>query len=195
MNHSKPSGVSAGMACDTDYVYTRPLTEDELRARHMYWGKTPRHLQKGLPKFDGKDFYPPSPTREPATKSESEQRALPSGQPGINFGCGLTRKTESDPFHAKEDSLNPRFEKPEAKVSHAVPIIDPVTLDRLDAQKTPKATTASQQGSKDASPMKTSPSKSLSSGNQGSSDRRALDRSRYVVFQGSTCNDVQLTKQ
>jgi hypothetical protein len=46
-----------------DYVYNRELTEDELRARHMYWGMAPAHLQKGLPKFDGKDFYPPSPVK------------------------------------------------------------------------------------------------------------------------------------
>lgn len=45
------------------YIYSRELTEDELRARHMYWGRAPRHLQKGLPKFDGKDFYPPSPVK------------------------------------------------------------------------------------------------------------------------------------
>lgn len=46
-----------------EYVYGRELTEDELRARHMYWGNTPRHLQKGLPKFNGKDFFPPSPVK------------------------------------------------------------------------------------------------------------------------------------
>lgn len=182
---TKPFG-----APDAGYTYARQLTEEEERARHVYWGKVPSK-GLGLPKFDGKDFYPPSPVREPTTKSESRQRALPSERPDIDLGYGRPSKTESDPFHAKGDSLHPRFEKPEAKVSHAVPIIDPVTLDRLDAQKTPKATASSKKGSKDASPMKPSSSKSLGSGKQASSsDRRTLDSSRYVAFQEDTCDDI-----
>lgn len=57
-------GLHPNLAQRVDYTYSRDLTEDELRARHMYWGKAPHHLQKGLPKFDGKDFYPPSPVKE-----------------------------------------------------------------------------------------------------------------------------------
>ncbi|XWW97760.1 hypothetical protein V2A60_005747 [Cordyceps javanica] len=59
-----PTGGSQEKARETGYQYVRDLTDDELRARHMYWGKAPHHLQRGLPKFDGKDFYPPSPTRD-----------------------------------------------------------------------------------------------------------------------------------
>ncbi|EHK26601.1 uncharacterized protein TRIVIDRAFT_69519 [Trichoderma virens Gv29-8] len=67
-----PPGMSVEHARDTDYVYPRQLTEDELRARHMYWGKTPHHLQSGLPKFDGKNFYPPSPQRSHCAENDSE---------------------------------------------------------------------------------------------------------------------------
>jgi len=59
-----PHGVHASLAKPTDFVYSRPLTDDELRARYLYWGKAPRSVQSGLPKFDGKDFYPPSPVKK-----------------------------------------------------------------------------------------------------------------------------------
>jgi hypothetical protein len=32
----------------------------------LYWGAAPTFAQKGLPKFDGKDFYPPSPIKQNA---------------------------------------------------------------------------------------------------------------------------------
>ncbi|KAM0620774.1 hypothetical protein ACHAQG_007260 [Verticillium nonalfalfae] len=57
-------GVNQRDAKDEDYIYHRQLTDDEVRARHLYWGNAPRSVQKGLPKYDGKDFYPPSPTKE-----------------------------------------------------------------------------------------------------------------------------------
>lgn len=59
-----PRGVDATEAKGTDLLYSRPLTEEEIRARHLYWGRAPRAIQSGLPKFDGKDFYPPSPVKE-----------------------------------------------------------------------------------------------------------------------------------
>src|SRR5687768_6896196 len=93
------------MARDTDYAYTRSLTEDELRARHMYWGKTPRHLQKGLPKFDGKDFYPPSPTKgrsaDRSTSSTSSNRRLPVGNAPLDYGLSSV-KVEADLFRSLE---------------------------------------------------------------------------------------------
>jgi hypothetical protein len=56
-----------------DYVYPRELTDEELRARHLYWGKAPRELQRGLPKFDGKDFFPPSPIKKSANMASVDQ--------------------------------------------------------------------------------------------------------------------------
>ncbi|OAA53998.1 hypothetical protein ISF_08478 [Cordyceps fumosorosea ARSEF 2679] len=64
-----PTGSNQEKARETGYQYVRDLSNDELRARHMYWGKAPHHLQRGLPKFDGKDFYPPSPTRDRTSES------------------------------------------------------------------------------------------------------------------------------
>jgi hypothetical protein len=55
-----PRGPNAN---GSDFMYSRPLTDEEIRARHLYWGKAPRSVQSGLPKFDGKDFYPPSPVK------------------------------------------------------------------------------------------------------------------------------------
>ncbi len=62
---SLPHGVHHNDGSRAGFIYSRPLTEDEIRARHLYWGDAPRSVLKGsgLPKFDGKDFYPPSPTK------------------------------------------------------------------------------------------------------------------------------------
>lgn len=58
-----PPGMNFGKALSTDLIYSRPLTEEEKQARHLYWGKAPREVCKGLPRFDGRDFYPPSPIK------------------------------------------------------------------------------------------------------------------------------------
>jgi hypothetical protein len=58
-----PQDMQASDAKATDLIYPRALTEEELHARVLYWGKAPRPAQSGLPKFDGKDFYPPSPVK------------------------------------------------------------------------------------------------------------------------------------
>ena len=68
-------GVNAGAHRDQQFTYSRPLTEQELKARELYWGNGGKqHQQKGLPKFDGKDFYPPSPTK-PSAISVSQSRS------------------------------------------------------------------------------------------------------------------------
>ncbi|GJN85069.1 hypothetical protein PLIIFM63780_008633 [Purpureocillium lilacinum] len=90
------AGCDPTLASDADYIYERELTEDELRARHLFWGNTPRSLQKGLPKFDGKDFYPPSPVR--ANMPEPKlRRPVPIDH--IQYGHDLSKtKADSDPF-------------------------------------------------------------------------------------------------
>lgn len=68
-------GVNTGTHRDQQFTYSRPLTEQELKARELYWGNGGKqHHQKGLPKFDGKDFYPPSPTK-PSAISVSQSRS------------------------------------------------------------------------------------------------------------------------
>ncbi|KAL6700346.1 hypothetical protein J3F84DRAFT_402516 [Trichoderma pleuroticola] len=96
-----PPGMRVEHARDTDYIYPRQLTEDELRARHMYWGKAPHHLQSGLPKFDGKNFYPPSPDRSQCGEHESEvgrgQGSLHNKASQIENGDG---NVSTDPFQS-----------------------------------------------------------------------------------------------
>lgn len=96
-----PLGINCGSMIDTGYSYTRELTEDELRARHMYWGKAPRHLQKGLPKFDGKDFYPPSPVKPSSSEASSTtslpSRKYPTEHDEVSYPT-TTSATDTDPF-------------------------------------------------------------------------------------------------
>ncbi|KAL7787774.1 hypothetical protein V8C37DRAFT_261593 [Trichoderma ceciliae] len=98
-----PLGMSVERARDTDYVYPRQLTEDELRARHMYWGKAPHHLQSGLPKFDGKDFYPPSPARSHSPDNDSalnrEYDSVLVKTSEVESG-GKNGGNEADPFRS-----------------------------------------------------------------------------------------------
>ncbi|KAK0389903.1 hypothetical protein NLU13_3476 [Sarocladium strictum] len=100
-----PAHANPKTATDADYAYTRTLTEDELRARHMYWGNTPRELQKGLPKFDGKDFYPPSPTKgrstDRDTSSTGSSRVIPVGNPALDYGLPKL-SAEADLFRSVE---------------------------------------------------------------------------------------------
>lgn len=95
-----PKGVNPHTARDQDYVYNRPLTEEERRARFLYWGKAPKSAVRGLPKFDGKHFYPPSPGKAPAAGSAHENGA----------GHGY-RQTESDgdPFRPMTPVKNTNF--------------------------------------------------------------------------------------
>lgn len=59
-----PDHVNPKTARDADYVYGRELTDEELRARFLYWGRAPMSARQGLPKYDGKHFYPPSPMKQ-----------------------------------------------------------------------------------------------------------------------------------
>ncbi|KAH7320219.1 hypothetical protein B0I35DRAFT_231660 [Stachybotrys elegans] len=95
-----PQGVDPKSIEDADYTYMRELTEDELRARHMYWGRAPRHLQKGLPKFDGKDFYPPSPVKMSGstdTDTTSTSYSITTGDTRVRYTVNMP-DVEADPF-------------------------------------------------------------------------------------------------
>lgn len=50
-----------------EYDYNRQLTNEERQARYLYWGKAPRSVGQGLPKYDGKNFYPASPVKHNAS--------------------------------------------------------------------------------------------------------------------------------
>ncbi|KAH8816343.1 hypothetical protein F5884DRAFT_872930 [Xylogone sp. PMI_703] len=66
-----PPGKSISQVQSNEYVYSRPLTAEELRARHLYWGSAPRATHTGLPRFDGKDFYPASPVKGLDSRDQS----------------------------------------------------------------------------------------------------------------------------
>lgn len=93
-----PKGVNPRTARDQDYVYNRPLTEEERRARFLYWGKAPKSAVQGLPKFDGKHFYPPSPAKASLTES-AEDAAGPVSNSRLGINHGYRRaETDCDPF-------------------------------------------------------------------------------------------------
>lgn len=58
-----PRGSQPNTISYDEILYSRPLTWEEQRARYLYFGKISRPAHSDLPKFDGKDFYPPSPTK------------------------------------------------------------------------------------------------------------------------------------
>ncbi|VUC34769.1 unnamed protein product, partial [Clonostachys rosea] len=92
-----PNGNASDRAQVTDFTYERELTEDELRARHMYWGKAPQDLQKGLPKFNGKDFFPPSPLKDHSTDSAGS-RKLPTQGGKTALSTFQEQTLAADPF-------------------------------------------------------------------------------------------------
>ncbi|EPE25631.1 hypothetical protein GLAREA_01543 [Glarea lozoyensis ATCC 20868] len=112
-----PHGISTMEAKYTDLIYPRPLTEEERRARHLYWGAAPTFAQKGLPKFDGKDFYPPSPIKQNAqlamyslppndpSRHDSQTNALPDFGQLFNEPGALGYKTPS-PMRASSSHSN-----------------------------------------------------------------------------------------
>ncbi|KAL2174368.1 uncharacterized protein P884DRAFT_314686 [Thermothelomyces heterothallicus CBS 202.75] len=80
-----PKGVNPRTARDQDYVYKRPLTEEERRARFLYWGKAPKSAVRGLPKYDGKHFYPPSPIKEPSAEQAQDSSCRTTDSDGDPF--------------------------------------------------------------------------------------------------------------
>ena len=118
-----PHGVNPFGARSTDYLYPRELTEEEKRARHVYWGQVPTK-GTGLPKFDGKDFYPPSPVKVDGKFTPSP--ALPPGQSGVNHTVRVP-STDNDPFRSNRDGASMRSQESGHKVSRAIPIVNPDT--------------------------------------------------------------------
>ncbi|KAH9907965.1 hypothetical protein F4778DRAFT_777336 [Xylariomycetidae sp. FL2044] len=106
-----PEGMNPFTANDTDYEYARELTDEEKRARHVYWGGVP-NKGWGLPKFDGKDFYPASPVKD---KKSS---------PG-----------ENDPFQSSRDADSVQSQEVSHKISKAIPIVAPSDTHQSDGPK------------------------------------------------------------
>jgi hypothetical protein len=79
-------------------IYGRQLTQEEKLARHLYWGKAPRHLHQNLPRFDGKDFYPPSPVKGSSGSGSVSSARLPSDD--VIPTHRVPRKITTDPFRS-----------------------------------------------------------------------------------------------
>ena len=89
-----PQGLPTKGTDFADLIYPRPLTEEEVRARYLYFGKAPASIQKGLPKFGGKDFYPPSPVKQNA-RLDPYRTALPEFRPLLTEPSMACYKTKS----------------------------------------------------------------------------------------------------
>lgn len=97
-----PRGINPYAGHRIEYDYNRKLTAQEIQARHLYWGKAPRSVSHGLPKYDGKNFYPPSPAKNiTPSESPSIRRArVPIGVPEIDYGFSAPNGKDMDPFRA-----------------------------------------------------------------------------------------------
>ena len=92
---SLPPGSNSKDAVHGNFIYPRELTAEEIRARHLYWGQAPRSAMKGLPKFDGKDFYPPSPSKVREDVVLGALGTIDSSQTATDpFSSTDSRKTE-----------------------------------------------------------------------------------------------------
>lgn len=175
-----PMGLSVANASSSDYTYLRELSDEEKRARHVYWGGV-AVKGSGLPKFDGKDFYPPSPVKSleksnTTSKSDAVRQAVKS----------------EDPFNMAQSMESSRSAKSTRKISHAVPIINPQTMARedIDVKVTPSVGIRGDMGADKLrnntvreQPQLSSPAVATASeGKPIFGSRRGLDRSRYHDF-------------
>ncbi|KAI0859326.1 hypothetical protein F4860DRAFT_483150 [Xylaria cubensis] len=115
-----PPGADPWTYQGHEFVYARELTEAEKQARNTYWGKLPSK-GTGLPKFDGKDFYPASPQKAIEDKGRGLER---SKQAGGDFTVEVKR-SELDPFRSSRDANSIRSYESGRKFSKAIPIVAP----------------------------------------------------------------------
>ncbi|KAI1343927.1 hypothetical protein F5Y15DRAFT_426485 [Xylariaceae sp. FL0016] len=138
-----PQGVARYGSQPIDYQYPRELTEEEKRARHVYWGRVSTK-GLGLPKFDGKDFYPASPAKAEGgadMQMNSKARGIPSERLEADSEF-QQRASEVDPFRAsirarRGDTKSIRSYESGQKFSKAIPIVAPDGVTQVTA-KNPK---------------------------------------------------------
>lgn len=88
-----PPGIPWKEAKSQELLYTRPLNSEEVRARHLYWGNASKESRKGLPKFDGQDFYPASPKKT---------SSVPVSQGRSSEASTVVRKSKNSSTTSKE---------------------------------------------------------------------------------------------
>ncbi|KAI1820565.1 hypothetical protein F4861DRAFT_545453 [Xylaria intraflava] len=118
---SYPPGADPWTFSESNFIYARELTEPEKQARRLYWGRV-TNTGMGLPKFDGKDFYPPSPER--TCEKKSGINSAPTGRPGVDIGFD-SRRSGVDPFRSSRDGDSVRSHESGRKFSKAIPIVAP----------------------------------------------------------------------
>lgn len=92
-----PKHIDPRNATSQDYVYSRPLTQDEMRARWLFQTDAPKDISQGLPRYDGKHFYPAvSSSIAESTVPDSPQMRSPRS--GGTARPDEYRLTRSDPF-------------------------------------------------------------------------------------------------
>ncbi|KAI1130367.1 hypothetical protein F5Y10DRAFT_289582 [Nemania abortiva] len=126
-----PPGVDPWTYQGHEFVYARELTEAEKQARSTYWGKLP-NKGTGLPKFDGKDFYPASPQKAAVDTGRIQNTA--SGRFDTELGFGSTR-SDIDPFRSSRDANSIRSYESGRKFSKAIPIVAPPDMDKKATAK------------------------------------------------------------
>ncbi|KAI1425560.1 hypothetical protein F5Y12DRAFT_360415 [Xylaria sp. FL1777] len=121
-----PPGTDPWTYLGHEFVYARELTEVEKQARNVYWGKLPSK-GTGLPKFDGKDFYPASPQK--VSEHTGQIRNIPSGRPETDPSFEMSR-SEVDPFRSSRDANSIRSFESGRKCSKAIPIVAPPDVEK-----------------------------------------------------------------
>ena len=188
-----PQGVNPEYAKETDYIYERELTDDERRARLLYWGKASRTLRAGLPKYDGKDFYPPSPVRDQsfdealereattehsnvpnkaAQSSDPFQGLAPKGKLAARNGAGHSTQSEALPGKGTESGTS--------TPKHSRPDLRQVFRSLDEPSKLSIASTTTPKGAKDKSTSGEEDDKEIVF-----AGRRALSQTRYVSTSSS----------
>ncbi|KAK0379974.1 hypothetical protein CLIM01_02688 [Colletotrichum limetticola] len=89
-----------------DYVYHRPLNQEEEMAKHLFWSNAPAHLRVNFPFFDGRSFYLPSPEKPP-------NREVSDGRSAARLEEKYRRaiKGDKNPFAALERLTGPNMEQ------------------------------------------------------------------------------------
>ncbi|XXG97001.1 hypothetical protein Hte_003294 [Hypoxylon texense] len=166
-----PQGMSLYEARSADYIYERQLTDEEKLARQNYWGKV-LTSGLGLPKFDGQNFYPPSPVKKSNCHHNSDSLQ-------VNYNGIIA---DNDPFSSSRTPQSTRPQKGSKKFSKAIPIVDPKDGSMLiTSHKAPQSKDMADDTCKVPKDTETSsqalPSEDLKSGKKGAPSRRAVERS------------------
>ncbi|KAI1781183.1 hypothetical protein F4818DRAFT_436376 [Hypoxylon cercidicola] len=172
-----PRGMNVYEARPIDYVYERQLTDEEKQARERYWGKVSMP-GSGLPKFDGQNFYPPSPVK---ASVQSSRHPIPTGRPWVDFKMH-SGPTDNDPFSSSRTAQSIRPRTGGQKVSKAIPIVDPKDGSKLTTvRKTSQSKDVTDDLCKALKATKISspamPSEEPTSEQKSTPSRRAVDRS------------------